>query len=415
VIWELFHKFIFSKRAGALIRRIAWLSVVSIFISISAFLIVLFVMNGMNHSIEKRILALEPHLSIQIVEAKTPAALQVHPAYVKMKKREDLEVSVFESQDVVLRSAEGQFHGALARGISPDAMINMQKKVDELNALKKNPDAYLERWGPDEIPEEGEVAIGVDLANSLRVSEGESLTVIPPESLLLPPGETPKYEKVRIRKIFSTNLADVDGQYMFYQRGKALNGLRDTAGRKMGLEVWTKNFKEVNQIKEEIMNFEGVKVETWMDRNADLFFALRLEKLVIGIFLGLAGMVSAASIVGVLSLLLFQKTREIRLLKALGLSSNNILKLFTRIGLILTLAGVITGTIVGTAISYYIQEHPLNVLPRVYYDTQIPALVAPIYIIIVLVAGILIGYFGSYFPTKKITKDDALTFGSLSH
>lgn len=407
--WELLKKFIFSHRAGALIRRIAWLSMISIFISVSAFLIVLFVMNGMNQGIERRILALEPHLSVEVSGVQTPALLEVHPVYNKLKQEKNFTVSIFEAQDVVIRTAEGQFRGAVAQGISSETMIHMQQKVDELNSLKKNRDVFMERWRPDEIPEEGEVAIGIDLARSLKVNEGEFITVIPPESLLLPAGEAPRFEKIRVRKIFSTNLADIDTQFIFYQRGKAMLGLQKSSGRKLGLEVWTQDFEDVEKLKEELSVFEDVRVQTWMERNSDLFLALRLEKLMIGIFLGLAGMVSAASVVGVLSLLLFQKAKEIRLFKTLGFSSRRIIKTFTEIGLILTLCGVFSGALVGTMVSYYIQKNPLDILPDVYYDTQIPAKVDPIYIIFVILVGTLIGYLGSLFPSKGITKEENLT------
>lgn len=415
MIWEFFHKFIFSSRAGALVRRIAWLSVISIFISISAFLVVLFVMNGMNNSIEKRIVALEPHLSVEVVGAKTSKVLEVNPAYMKLKQMPGVELSIFESQDVVVRTAEGMFRGAIAQGITSDSIIRLQKKVDELNSLKKSRDSFLERWGRDEIPGEGEAAIGTDLARMLRVNEGDFLTLIPPESLLMPVGEAPTYDRVKIKKIFSTNLADVDSQFIFYQRGKALLRLQNTSGRRLGVDVWTSDISQVGNIKAQLLPFDGVQVETWMERNSDLFFALKLEKLMIGVFLLLAGIVSSASIVGVLSLLLYQKSREIQLLRTLGLSSQKILEMFTRIGLYLTLSGVISGVVIGTAIGFYIQKNPLNVLPNVYYDTQIPALVEPIYILIVLVAGTIIGIWGSWAPTKKITREESLNLNALSH
>ena len=212
---EFFRHFIFSQRAGSLIRRIAWLSVISICFSVSAFLIVLFVMNGMNHSIQKRIIALEPHLTVFMNSIKDTNLLEVQPVYSNLKQKPGLDISLYESQDVILRSAEGQFRGATAQGISQESMMSLQSRLDELNRSKKTKyrqEAEMERWHTDEIPRESEVALGADLAVALRVTEGDFLTVIPPESLLLPPGEVPRFDRVRIRKVIYTNLADVDGQ-----------------------------------------------------------------------------------------------------------------------------------------------------------------------------------------------------------
>ncbi len=408
MVIEFFRHFIFSQRAGSLIRRIAWLSVVSIGFSVSAFLIVLFVMNGMNFSIQKRIIALEPHMTVVMKTIKDPKLLEIQPIYTFLKQQPNLEISMYESQDVILRSAEGQFRGAIAQGISQESMLSLQTRLDELNQSKKTKylkESELERWRFDEIPGESEVALGADLAAALRVSEGDFLTVIPPESLLLPPGEVPRFDKVRIRKVIYTNLADVDGQFMFYRRGQALLGLQKSLGRKIGIEVWTQDINNIDELKNGVLKFEGVSAQTWMDRNSELFFALKLEKLVIGVFLGLAGLLSASSIVGVLSLLLFQKRREIKLLRALGLSSKRTLEIFTKIGLMLTLCGVFSGALLGTGISLYIEAHPLNILSNAYYDPQVPARVEWPLVIVVMVIATLVGFFGSWFPAKKVSSE----------
>ena len=409
MVMEFFRHFIFSQRAGSLIRRIAWLSVISICFSVSAFLIVLFVMNGMNHSIQKRIIALEPHLTVFMNSIKDTSLLEVQPVYSYLKQKPGLDVSLYESQDVILRSAEGQFRGATAQGISQESMMSLQSRLDELNRSKKTKyrqEAEMERWHTDEIPRESEVALGADLAVALRVTEGDFLTVIPPESLLLPPGEVPRFDRVRIRKVIYTNLADVDGQFMFYQRGHALLGLQKSTGRKTGIEVWTADIKNIDSLKEEVLKFQGVEAQTWMNRNSELFFALKLEKLVIGVFLGLAGLLSASSIVGVLSLLLFQKRREIKLLRALGLSSKRTLEIFSKIGLLLTLSGVFSGALLGTGISFYIQEHPLNILSENYYDPQVPALVDWPLVVIVIIIATLVGFYGSWVPARKVANEN---------
>ena len=151
--------------------------------------------------------------------------------------------------------------------------------------------------------------------------------------------------------------------------------------------------------------FEGVVAQTWMNRNSELFFALKLEKLVIGVFLGLAGLLSASSIVGVLSLLLFQKRREIKLLRALGLSSKRTLDIFSKIGLMLTFSGVFSGAILGTGISLYIQGHPLNILSDSYYDPQVPALVDWSLVIVVILFATLVGWYGSWSPARKVATE----------
>ncbi|MFM6930598.1 MAG: FtsX-like permease family protein [Bdellovibrio sp.] len=406
LVGHLFRHFIFSKRAGALIRRIAMLSMVGITISVTAFLIVLFVMNGMNASIKKRIISLEPHLYITVPEIKSSKTLETHPVYSRLKEDSANQAYVYETQDVILKSQDGQFRGAFARGVTKESLEHFISQLAQLDKEKiasskmTSPEpSFL--WDPQDIPDEGEVVLGVDLAQSLGVFEGDFITIVSPTGLLLPPGETPKFERVRIKRIVTTSLSDIDAQYLFYQRGKSLRSLDNDGLKKIGIEVWLADENRVDTVKSDLQKFSDVQVETWMDRNAALFYALKLEKLTIGIFLGLAGMVAASSILTVLALLLSQKRRDIAILRTIGYSSKQTVRTFTLMGFFLAGVGVLSGVILGTGVSLYVQYNPLNFWSsEIYYDSSIPALVDWGLVFTVLVVSGLIAWFGSYIPAR---------------
>jgi len=399
LVRDFFSHFIFSKRAGALVKRLAWLSVGAIALSVTAFLVVLFVMNGMNASIHKRILALEPHLYVTVNGVNKGSTLELHPVFQRLKENPENKAYVYETQDVILRTMDGQFHGAIARGVSAESLKFM---IEQLRQIESNGKKHenVQFWSAEDMPGKGEVVVGVDLARSLGVFEGDFLTVVPPEGLLLPPGESPKFEKVKVRKIISTNLADLDSQFIFYQRNLTLNTLASAASRKVGIEVWTPDGKHLESLKKEVEKFTDVVAETWMDRNSVLFFALKLEKLMIGVFLGLAGLIAASSILSVLALLMSQKKRDIAILKTMGLSNKTTVRVFTQMGILLSAFGLLPGVILGTALSYYIQYHPVNVLPDIYYDSQVPALVDPSLILWVLGMGFLLCLGGAWYPAR---------------
>ncbi|HWU43823.1 MAG TPA: ABC transporter permease, partial [Bdellovibrio sp.] len=319
LVSHLFRHFIFSQRAGALVKRIAWLSMGAICLSVTAFLVVLFVMNGMNASIKSRIVGLEPHLYVTVPGARTATVLENHPAFQRLKEDEGNRAYVYETQDVIIRSQDGQFRGGIARGVTRPSLEYFIEQLQQLDAKKLSAAQRKEEspgyfWNPQDIPDEGEVVLGVDLAQSLGVFEGDFITVVSPGGLLLPPGETPKFERVRIKRIVTTSLSDVDSQYLFYQRGKALTSLDNEGLKKIGIEAWLADEKNVSSMRESLLKFPDVQVETWEDRNGALLYALRLEKLTIGFFLGLAGMIAASSILTVLALLLSQKRRDIAIL-----------------------------------------------------------------------------------------------------
>lgn len=411
LVGHFMRNFIFSKRAGALVRRIAWLSMIGIGISVTAFLIVLFVMNGMNASIRKRILGLEPHLTLTIPAATSSESLELHPAFQRLKENPLNRVYVFESQDVIIRTQDGQFRGGIARGVTEESLKNFMQMVREMNPNKTN-DSGKPYWDPADIPQQGEIVLGVDLAMSLGVYEGDFVTLVSPSGLLLPPGETPRFERLRVLRVITTSLADIDAQYLFYQRGEALNSLAKDGMRNFGIETWLQDPRQLEDVKEDLLKFDGVGVQTWMERNSALLYALKLEKLTIGTFLGLSGMIASTSIITVLALLLSQKRRDIAILRAIGFSGRRVVKTFTLIGFLLSGAGVLVGVLIGTTVGYYLQKNPIQLSSsEIYYDPSIPALVDPALVLGVLIASVIIAALGSYIPSRtasEIQPSDAL-------
>jgi lipoprotein-releasing system permease protein len=369
-------------------------------------------MNGMNANIKKRILGLEPHLHIHVAGVSSANLLEAHPVFQRIREDERNRASVYETQDVILRTQEGQFRGGIARGVSRSSLqhfVEQLKKMD-LKLIESNDSTnYLD---PQDLPKEGEILIGVDLAHSLGVLEGDFLTIVSPAGLLLPPGETPRFERVQVKKIITTTLADVDSRSLFYQRGVTLNSLVAGGMRNLGIEVWLSDENDLDKTKESLVKFDGVSVETWTERNSALLYALKMEKLTIGIFLGLAGMIAASSILTVLSLLMSQKRRDIAILKTVGLSGAKSVKIFTQIGFMLAFAGVLLGVFIGTCVSLYLQINPLILqASQIYYDPSIPALVDFTLVVGVLLISGLICLLGAYIPARtasEVVPSDAL-------
>jgi lipoprotein-releasing system permease protein len=395
MVFEFFRKYLFSQRAGAVIRKISWLTVIGLGLSVTALIVVLSVMTALNQNIEERTLAVEPHMTIEIPGINQGTLLEAHPITAKLREHPEAKVDVFESQDVILRTFDGHFKGASAQGVSQKSLDRMLADMQKLDQKRKELPFTPETLGP------GEVILGVDLAVALGVFEGDQLMVIPPEELLLPPTETPKYEKVTVKKIISTSLADVDAQDLFYVRGLALKSFKRAASKKTYIELRVPNPYNMEPWKKEIASFPEVVTETWRERNSALFFALRLEKMVISLFLGLAALIASFSMISVLALLISQKRREIGILQAIGFSKKHVRALFMQIGFGLALAGLLVGVFCGSGISLWVQAHPLNILPDIYYDSQVPAAWDPMFVLTILIFGVILALVGSFFISRS--------------
>lgn len=375
-----------------MVRRIAFLSVISIFLSVTSFLVVLFVMNGMSGSIAKRIMLLEPHLNIEIAGVQESRLIMSQPVVQRLQEDSHNRLHLFENQDLIVRSYDGQFRGAMARGVTTESFRYFLSELKQMNSKNKNSE-FVDNI---ELPEANEVLLGVDLARSLGVFEGDSLTLVSPEALLLPAGESPRMEKVTVKAIISTNIPDLDAQALYYRLDSPISRLSEAVRR--GVEVWLPKAQDADQKKLELASFDGVKIETWGERNKSIFFALKMERFTIGLFLSLAGLIAGSGVLTVLFLLISQKKRDIAILKTVGMSGRAAVRLFAGIGFTLSMLGVVLGVLVGTGLSLYIQANPLKILPDIYYDNEIPAKVDFWLVLLVLFVGALMSWAGSWIP-----------------
>ncbi len=386
-------KLILSSRSGALVRRITILSFIAIVLSLTAFFIVLFVMNGMNKNIKTRILALEPHLT-------TVNTLQQDPEV--QKYLQNSQVIKYQTLDLILRTIDGQFRGAEAIGYSAEGLETWMSHLKQTKARGRG-QYFVENDFSALALNENEVAIGVDMARSLGLLEGDELTLIPPETLLLSSLETPVFQKVIVKRILVTDLYDLDSKLILFNSDLSLKIFAKTLSRKTGNHIWFDSVDKAEDLKQ-LLAAKSITSETWQEKNSDLFFALKMEKLMIGTFLGLAGLIASSSILTVLVLLMSQKKRDIAIIKTLGLSQKRTLWLFTKMGLWISGGAIGLGSFLGIGTSLYIEHNPVNILPNIYYDSSIPASVNYYFVLVVLIVAGLLAFFGSYLPAKATLK-----------
>jgi len=387
--WLFFQRYLFSERAGSLIKKIAWLSMSSIAVAIMAFILVLSVMSGLHQNINLRILALEPHLIVEFNKNIDDSEILSHKIVSDLKSRSSDEINfqLFDRQDVFLRTVDGIFHAAVARGVTSTTMEFMQQKLSELPRQ-----AHLSSSPIFETPEQDEVILGSSLAKQLNVYEGDYITVLPPEAILMAPGENPPFSKVLVKQIVSTNVAELDNQMLLFQRGKALLNFSKAGSRKVGFDIWLNDPYDASDFKESLAQYKDLRIETWKERNSAVFLALKLEKLMLGSFLGLSALITTFSIWSVLTLLITQKKKEMGLLMSIGFSSRGLRELFLKLGLYLAGIGLGVGALLGICFSLYLEYNPLKVLPDIYYDSEIPAKVDVRFLMIIFGLAIVVIY-----------------------
>lgn len=404
ISFEIFKRFFFSSRSGALIKRLSVISMVQITLSLFAFIVVISVMTGMNEGIIERVNSLEPDLTLEINQVNSIESLKTQPVIQRLIEK-NYEVDYQETSDVILRTTDGLYRGLVARGLSEKAFDIMIQNMNQMDQkVKPNPLDMLQMWQPGEVPAESEAIIGYDTAQMLNIYEGDWVTLIPPEALLLPQGEIPVLERVQIKKIISTRIQQMDSQNIWYRSGLSLKRFQDSPSRRVQASVKLDSPSHAEKVKSSLLQFTDVRITTWQEKNVALFTALKLEKFCIGFILFLAGLISTFSVVMALSLLINQKRKDWALLKALGFSEARLQSLILKLGLWLSAIGVGSGVFLGLILSLLIQFFPPSVLPSIYYDSQIPSKVEPLLILVTLTVAMLVCYWACLKTVQSLKK-----------
>ncbi len=392
--WSIFRNYLLSRRSGALVRIIAWHCIFGIGVGVAALVIVLSVMNGFNITIRAKMLSVDPHLIIS--EQAAPSAertAELHAMTKNISRSGVQDVSRFETQDVIVRASD-VFSGAVAKGYDTEALHEMLTRI--WRAARRDtppPDRETAQLGANEI------VIGADLARTLGVFEGDDILLIPPETLMMPKGEIPKFNKFKIKAMFTSQTPDFDSKMIFYNLDNQPRQRR-VLSRESGVEIRLNDPYEADAIKKQLVQ-KQLKVQTWNERDTALFFALKVESTLMALFLLLAVLITSFSIVTVMLLLMNQKRQDIGMLMAIGLSVRRSRAVFLQVGLFLCFIGITSGVFLGSIICLILDWYPMELLPDIYTDSTLPAKLTLRILFFVLGSSSLIAIIGSWLPVWR--------------
>lgn len=247
------------------------------------------------------------------------------------------------------------------------------------------------------------ILIGKELAATLKVRVGDRLNVVSPlGGVLGPQGPTPKSRPFRVAGIFYTGMYQYDSKFAYIDLKEA-ESFFDQDGV-TGIELKVRDVDEARQVSRKVLEkLDGYPFQTkdWGEMNRNLFSALRLEKLVMGIILSLIVVVAAGLIVATVIMLVLEKRKEIAVLKALGASDGGIVKTFLAEGLQIGIVGGLIGLVSGLAWCAFIAKVGIKLDPEVYYIPSLPVKVQPLQTAVVVVIAVLVTYLASVYPALK--------------
>ncbi|HLT30816.1 MAG TPA: ABC transporter permease [Myxococcaceae bacterium] len=258
---------------------------------------------------------------------------------------------------------------------------------------------------PDVLPG---ILLGRELATQLRVVVGDRVNVVSPLSGELgPQGPMPKDRSFRVAGIFHSGMYEYDSKFVYItlQEAQSFFNVRGA----LGIELKVDDVDDARNISRRVVTaLEGYpyRARDWGEMNQNLFSALRLEKLVMGVILSIISIVAAGLIIATVIMLVLEKRKEIAVLKALGVPDGGILKIFMAEGLQIGVAGGLIGLVSGLLWCLFIEKIGIQLDPDIYYIPALPVRLEAGQTVLAVVVAVLVSFFASLYPALQASRFD---------
>ncbi len=406
--FELFiaSRYLRAKRRQAFIGIITGISILGVAAGVASLIVALAINNGFRQDLQERLLGSTSHINLLRIEADGIKNWQ--PLMDRLSRQPHVIAAAPVIYEQVLISRGPRASGAVIKGIIPsderkvsDLLKSVQNgQIDALvpvDASTKLP-SKTESASPDDLQGVADrvaamppIILGKDMADSLGATSGSVVLVTSPQGELTPFGLVPKYSRFRVAGILNSGFYDYDSTWALARLSDTqhLFGLDDEVA---AIEFKVDDIYNAAQIAGQIEQAagKGFMTTNWMEQNKALFRALRLERLVTFITIGLIVFVAALNILISLIMMVMEKTRDIAVLMSMGTRKSQVRRIFITQGLLIGLLGTAIGLVIGYFLAWAGGHyHMLSLAPEVYSIDYVPF--APRAIDGLLVAAVAIG------------------------
>jgi lipoprotein-releasing system permease protein len=384
------------KKKEGFLKIISIFSFLGIMLGVAILIIVMSVMNGFRTDLTNKILGLNPHIVVN------PSGTIIDDEFKTLIKN--------KFKKIVLRNSYNG-EGVLIKKDFTKGIVIKSLDNNDYNNSKFLIGKIIK--GDFKNFKKGSILVGSELALSLDLQIGDNINLMSTSFVNTPLGSVPKQESYKIIGMFKSGFFQFDENIVFLNIEDVLS-LFNKEEKDLSLEVYLKDPIKADTYKKEIEKFnKNYFIYSWTDLNKSFFSALKVERNVMFIILALIIIVAAFNIISGLTILIKNKTREIAILKSLGLSSISIKKSFFLTGMTIGFLASITGVILGVLFSIYIENiriffssiFNLQIFPpEVYFLDKMPSELNFISIFIIFIFSITITALASYFPARSISK-----------
>ena len=392
-------RFLKARKKDGFLNVISIFSFIGIALGVAVLIIVMSVMNGFRSELINKIVGFNAHITVDPYESKIEVD-QIDNNLQSISKNLILSNS---GEAIIVKSNTSK--GILLRGYKNNDFPN-------LKIFKKN-----NSFGNNEILSGNFLSIGKELSFTLDLEIGDNITLMSSAGVETIIGNLPKQKTFLISSIFESGMAEFDNNIAFINLD-TLEEFFNLNKKDRNLEIFLHNPQNIEYQKSIVQNnFPNEFVYTWSDMNSSLFSALKVERNVMFIILSLIIIVAAFNIISGLTILVKNKTRDIAILKSIGVLNKSIVKIFFLIGVIIGTSATFFGIILGVAFSMYVENlreflsnmFNISLFPEeIYFLSSMPSEINLFSILVISVCSIFITIIVSIFPALNAAKLDPI-------
>jgi len=391
------RRYLFARRKQAFIYVISIMSILGVALGVAALVVVLGVYNGLTTDMRDKILGANAH---GIVMSYMPDAFADHPELLGevLKTPGVTGATPFIYTEVMLSAGKG-VKGLVLRGIDPRTAPSV---LTMLRKMKRGSIARLSQ--SDGLPG---IVIGEELAKRIGLGIGSRVNLLSPSGQKTAAGFQPRIRAFEVAAIFKTGMFEYDSSLAFVTLDACREVLGLEPGYLSGIEITVDDVFKADVIAERISNSIGSPfyARNWMEMNANLFAALKLEKIGMFILLAMVVLIGSFSIVATLVMLVMEKTKDIAVMLSMGATRRTIRRIFMLQGTIIGFVGTLLGYALGLTVGFLLKRYQFIKLPEnVYTLDHLPIIITLSDVLVIGAAAMLLCFLATLYPARQASR-----------
>jgi len=400
---QIAWRYLRSRRGSKLLSLISIIAIGGVLVGVSALIVIIGVMNGLQHDLREKILVGSP--DIRVLSYGEDLKITDWPKVLeKVRKVPGVVAAAPFVLTEALMTAGHDYNG----GVYVVGLLPQGRGVPEVTTIRSHTKQGDFRFASTDGERRG-VVLGKLLAARFNKYPGDSINLLTSGGMKMNPvtgGFVPRIQTFEVTGIVETGMYEYDNAYAFIALDKAQNlaGLGDGV---TGIEVKTADRWQAASVANRIVATLGWPYRSvdWEQQNSSLFQALKLEKLGMGVILLLIVLVAAFNIVSTLTMVVADKTKEIGILKAMGMPARSIRRIFFAQGLVIGIVGTVFGLLLGFGAALALDKYQFIKLdPTVYFIDHLPVSIQPMDVMWIILASIAIAAVATVYPSVQASR-----------